>query len=242
MKKAEFGHVPFTGRIRTLILHYLLGHFFALFSFTTYSQAEQSEVTWIITDLLEAKEGISVVGNPNIIDSPFGKAVHFNGKEDGILLEEMPLRNLSEFSVEMLIRFDAGGNHEQRYFHTGSVREDRLLLEMRSNMDTWYLDGMVETGGNWVVLMSPEYVHPFSQWYHIAFTVKKGEQITYVNGNKELEGKIDFTPISEGATSIGVRQNRVSWFQGAIYSIHITNRVLKPDEFILSEEKYFTTD
>lgn len=242
MKNAVFGNESFDVRNRAFLLFYLIGQFLIFVSVTTYSQAERSGVTWIITDLLEAGEGVSVVGNPKIIDSPFGRAVHFNGEEDGIFLEEMPLRNLSEFTVEMLIRFDAGGNHEQRYFHTGSVREDRLLLEMRSNTDTWYLDGMVETSGNWVVLMSPEDVHQFGHWYHIAFTVKKGEQITYVNGIKELEGKVEFTPISEGRTSIGVRQNRVSWFRGAIYSIKITNRILYPNEFILSEQPYFATD
>ena len=242
MKNAVLGNESFTGRNRVLILVYLIGQFLAFVSFTTYSQAEKSTVTWIMTDLLEAKEGVSVVGNPKIIDSPFGKAVHFDGKEDGIFLEEMPLMNLSEFSVEMLIQFDTGSNHEQRYFHTGSVMEDRVLLEMRSDKNTWYLDGMVETRGNWVVLMSPEFTHRLGQWYHIAFTVKEGKQITYVNGNKELEGKIDFSPISKGATSIGVRQNRVSWFKGAIYSIHITNRALNLDEFIISEQQYFITD
>jgi len=242
MKNTVFGNESFTGRNRALILFYLIGQFLVFVSVTTYSQAEKSKVTWIITDFLEAREGVSVVGNPKTIDSPFGRAVHFNGEEDGIISEEMPLRNLSEFTIEMLIRFDAGGNHEQRYFHTGTMMEDRVLMEIRSDMNSWYLDGMVETRGNWVVLMSPEFTHPFGLWYHIAFTVKKGEQITYVNGNKELEGKIDFSPLSEGATSLGVRQNMVSWLKGAIYSILITNRVLNPDEFILSELQYFNTD
>lgn len=242
MKYRVFRNKSFIRERLVLVLPFLIGQFLIFHAVPLFSQAENSEVIWIITDLLADKDNVLVVGNPEVIDSPFGKAVYFDGKEDGIFLTEMPLKNLSEFSIEMLIRFDAGGNQEQRYFHTGSMMQDRVLMEMRSNENTWYLDGMVETRGKWVVLMSPELLHPFGQWYHIAFTVKNGRQTTFVNGCKELEGEIEFSPILEGATSIGVRQNKISWFKGAIYSIRITDRVLDPNEFMLSEEQYFNAD
>ncbi len=135
----------------------------------------------------------------------------------------------------MLIRFDKGGTKEQRYFHAGTVKGDRSLMEMRSSENKWYLDGMFDSKGKWVVLISPEFSHPLGNWYHIAFTVKNGKQATFVNGQKELEGDVEYNPIMEGQTSIGVRQNKISWFKGAIYSIRITNKVLDPKDFLISK-------
>ena len=171
---------------------------------------DKTRVNWVMSDFLQSKEGVSILGNPEIIDSPYGKAVQFDGKQDGILVNQMPLKNLSEFTIEMLIRFDKGGTEEQRYFHTGTVKGDRSLMEMRSSENTWYLDGMFDSKGKWVVLMSPEFSHPLGNWYHIAFTVKNGKQATFVNGQKELEGDVEYNPIMEGQTSIGVRQNKIS--------------------------------
>lgn len=211
-------------------------HLLIFVSTSVFAQKKNSEVVWIISDLLESGENVSVLGNPKKIDSPYGTAVQFDGEDDGIFIDEMPLKGLLEFTIEMLIRFD-GGNWEQRYFHTGMVKigDDRSLMEMRANKDTWYLDGMFESKGKWVVLMDSTLVHPLCKWYHIAFTVKDGEQATFVNGQKELEGDIEFSPITKGKTSIGVRQNKVSWFKGAIYSIRITDKVLDPSEFNISK-------
>jgi len=216
----------------TSLLTGLLIFFTSMYSL---AQIKKSEVVYIISDLIEANENVTVVGNPTEIDSPYGRAVQFNGKDDAIFIDEMPLKDLSEITIEMIIRFDSGGSLEQRYFHTGTMKKDRVLMEMRSNADTWYLDGMFESRKKWVVLISPELTHPLDEWYHIAFTVKNGEQATFVNGQKELEGDVDFSPIKKGKTSIGVRQNKISWFKGAIYSIRITDKVLDPDEFNFSK-------
>lgn len=209
--------------------------FLIFVSTSIFTQKNSSEVVWIISELLESGENITVLGNPKEIDSPYGTAVQFDGEGDAIFIDEMPLKGLSEFTIEMIIWFDSGGSHEQRYFHTGTMKQDRSLMEMRSNADTWYLDGMFESKGKWVVLMSPELVHPLDKWYHIAFTVKDGKQATFVNGQKELEGTVGFSPLVEGRTSIGVRQNKISWFKGAIYSIRITDKVLDPSEFKFSK-------
>jgi len=211
---------------------FLFCSLFLFVSSSVFSQAVMSKKTWIISDLLKEREDVTVLGNPEIIDSPYGYAVQFDGVDDGFLLEEMPLKDLSEFTIEMLIRFDRGGTEEQRYFHTGTVRQDRVLMEMRSDDDSWYLDGMFESKTKWVVLMDQELEHPLDKWYHIAFTVKDGEQATFVNRKKELEGIVEFSPIVDGSTSIGVRQNKISWFKGAIYCIRITDRVINSCEFM----------
>jgi len=200
------------------------------------SQQPKQEETWIITDLLKPKSGVTILGEPEIIESPFGKAVLFDGVDDGILLDKMPLKGLMSYTLEMIIRFDSGGTKEQRVFHTGTMRKDRSLLEIRSNAETWFFDGMVETNNNWVVLMDSTLLHPLGEWYHVAFTVENGRQITYVNGVKELEGTVSFIPIMDGATSIGVRQNKISWFKGAIYSIRISEKVLSPRQFLYNSK------
>ena len=211
---------------------FLFCNFLILVSSSVFSQEEKSEKTWIIADLLNEKEDVTVLGDPTIIDSPYGNAVQFDGVDDGFLLKEMPLKDLSEFTIEMIIRFDRGGTEEQRYFHTGTVKQDRVLMEMRSGENTWYLDGMFESKTKWVVLMDSVLTHPLDEWYHIAFTVENGKQVTFVNGKKELEGTVEFSPIVDGSTSIGVRQNKISWFKGAIYCIRITGKVLRPCEFL----------
>lgn len=211
---------------------FIICNFLILISSSVFSQDNKSEKTWVITDLLNPQKDVTVLGHPKIIDSPYGNAVQFNGVDDGIFLEKMPLKGLSKFTIEMIIRFDRGGHEEQRYFHTGTLKQDRVLMEMRSDDDTWYLDGMFESKGKWVVLMDQEQAHPLDKWYHIAFTVEDGKQVTFVNGKKELEGSVEFSPIIDGSTSIGVRQNRVSWFKGAIYCIRFSDKVLRPCEFM----------
>jgi acetyl esterase/lipase len=54
----------------------------------------------------------------------------------------------------------------------------------------------------------------------------------YVDGVLEATGAVAFKPLGRGRTSIGVRQNRVSWFKGRIHTIRITGRVLKPSDFL----------
>lgn len=195
--------------------------------------AKQKVTEWVVADLLQSKKAdVKVSGNPKVIDCKYGKAVLFNGKDDGIFVNEMPLKGLTQFTVEILIRFDSGGQFEQRYFHCGEVQGNRLLLEMRSNPDNWYLDTYINSTAGDNPLISPELTHSLDQWYHVAFVVSNGKQINYINGKKELAGDIAFSPLMTGQTSIGVRQNKVAWFKGAIYKIRITGKVLTPSEFM----------
>ena len=69
-------------------------------------------------------------------------------------------------------------------------------------------------------------------WYHLAVTVNDGRMETYVNGIRELAGSIPFSPFKGGQVSVGVRQNKVYWFKGAICRIRVTPRVLNRSEFM----------
>jgi hypothetical protein len=54
----------------------------------------------------------------------------------------------------------------------------------------------------------------------------------YINGIKELEGELKLPTLKSGNTSLGMRQNEVSWFRGAIYEIRVSPKALSPDDFL----------
>ena len=207
-----------------------------LLSFGQSSLVQRSYSTeWILSDLIHSDTtGMHLAGKPGLIDCKYGKALLFNGSTDGIFLNQMPLSGLAAFTVEVLICPYGGGAFEQRYFHCGEVRGNRVMLELRSTPTHWYLDAFIQSRDQKKTLIEPAYLHPLDQWAHIAFVVDHQSQITYVNGKKELESNLPIEPFTEGKTSLGVRQNNVSWFRGAIYQIKITPQVLSPGQFLVN--------
>lgn len=198
----------------------------------TYSQSTH-KTEWILSNLISTKtEGIRIAGNPQVIDCKYGKALLFNGSTDGIFLEEMPLAGLKQFTIEVIMRPESGGNFEQRFFHCGEVKGNRVLLELRATKSDWYFDAFITSGEQKKTLIEPTLLHPLDQWYHLAFVIANGKQETYINGKKELESQIEIVPLQGGKTSIGVRQNEQSWFKGAIYKIKISPEALDPNKFM----------
>jgi hypothetical protein len=188
---------------------------------------------WILNDLISSGgSGIRVAGKPQTVPCQYGKALQFDGLADGVFLDSMLLEGLNQFTIEMIICPYGGGNFEQRFFHCGEVRGDRVLLELRSTRSGWYLDAFIKSGDQQKTLIEPTFLHPPDRWTHIAFVVDHEKQLTYVNGQKELESRIEVLPLHGGKTSIGVRQNELSWFKGAIYQIKITRAALRADQFL----------
>jgi hypothetical protein len=188
---------------------------------------------WLLSDLVENKtDSVQIKGKPGIVDFKNNQAIFFNGSSDAIFLESMPLTGYEQFTIEVIFRPASGGNFEQRFFHCGEVQGDRVMLELRSTVTDWYFDAFIKAGPGQHTLIEPELLHPLDQWYHIAFVIDHGKLETFVNRKKELEGKIEMTPLKNGKTSIGVRQNEVSWFKGAIYKIRITPEALVPENFM----------
>lgn len=188
---------------------------------------------WKISELLESNDyGIKLSGNPTIVDSQYGKAVRFNGKDDGIFLDINPIMNMDEFTVEAIFYPDNDGQFEQRFLHIGMDKEDRLLLETRTtNNNQWYLDAFIAIGNSINPLFDKEKLHSTNEWHHIAFVIDGNNLTSYVDGIKELTGKGELAPMKSGQTSIGVRQNKISWFKGIIYNIKITHEALLPERF-----------
>lgn len=190
-------------------------------------------IEWTINRLLKKKmDSVKVLGSPTIVPTKYGKAVEFNGKDAAIFIDKMPLAGLEAFTVEMIFNPYSGGNFEQRIFHCGEITNSRVLLELRSVPKGWYFDAFIKAGNERHTLIDSTLVHPHNQWYHVAFVVNHGQLTTYINGEKELEGKINMSAFYTGKTSIGVRQTENSWFKGMIYKIKVTPNVLSPRQFM----------
>jgi hypothetical protein len=188
---------------------------------------------WILSSLIKKlPEGIRIKGKPEIIKCKYGKAIAFDGSSDAIFIDKMPLKDLTKFTIEIIIQPQSGGNFEQRFLHCGEIQGDRILLELRSTEKGWYFDAFVKTGDQQLALIDPNLLHPSDQWYHLAYVINNGKLETFINGKKELDGNVIFSPLKEGRTSIGVRQNEVSWFKGAIYAVRFTNNALSSEEFM----------
>ncbi|UCH62079.1 MAG: LamG domain-containing protein [Fidelibacterota bacterium] len=175
------------------------------------------------------------LGSPGEVESPSGMALEFDGRHDGILLGINPLAGLEQFTVEVLFCPYPAGHHEQRFLHMGECHDDRMLFETRVvDNNSWYLDTYLSVGGRDKTMMNKGFEHPLGQWYHAALTCDGSQLTNFVDGSPELSCAFEFIPLTGGQTSIGMRQNRVSWFKGAISTIRVAPVILAPKEFLTS--------
>ena len=200
----------------------------------TKTSGGDGSTVWIIADYDHAlPQGVAKSGDPAVVESPYGKALYFDGKDDALFFPSNALSGLREFTIEVIFRPDSDGPKEQRFLHFGYAEGDRVLLETRVTDDgQWYLDTFVKSGDFGKALIDPERLHPADQWHHVAYVLKEGQLRNYVNGTLELEGEVVFEPMEGGAQSLGVRLNRVYWFKGAVYQVRVTAKALSPDGFL----------
>lgn len=200
------------------------------------AQAKTHRITWTFDNLNSiGKLRPQVLGEPKIEDSPVGKAVVFDGVDDAVYLPRHPLAGAAKFTTEAIFRPD-GGAFEQRWLHLASndpVNQTRMLFEIRVVGDSWYLDSFVKGKGYSQVLIDPNKLHPVGRWYHVAQTFDGTTYRSYVDGVLEGEAKVEgFVPQGPGATSVGVRYNRVNFFHGAVRMTRFTDRALAPADFL----------
>ena len=129
----------------------------------------------------------TVLGHPRVIDTPAGKAVEFNGVDDGLQLDVHPLAGAETFTFEAVFRPD-GGNAEQRWFHleqnpaSGSDDNSRMLFEIRVIDGQWCLDAFNKSGPVQKALMNRQNLHPLGRWFHLAAVYDGKEFRSYVDG------------------------------------------------------------
>ena len=181
-------------------------------------------------------EILEVCGGPTVFETACGPAWHFDGEDDAFFFDSVPVAGLEEFTLEVVFRQDPTASFEQRFLHMGTMG-NRVLFETRVNPDsTWYFDAFVRLGESKAessVLIDPEKTHPAGEWYSLALAASPEGLSSYVDGQLQFSSDLAYRPlITEGSTSLGVRQNRVCWFKGDILKIRTTPRALKPEELL----------
>ncbi len=206
----------------------------------TESVKKSSIEIWKL-DSLNSINGHSVekLGQPKVVQTPFGAAVSFDGDGDRLLVDNNPLVDATEFTIEIIFKANDvyPANKEPRVFHIESSDSPnrRITIELRLNdQHQWYLDTFIKSDNSQFTLIDAAKVHPVGEWVHVAMTYKEREFISYVNGEKELNGQVNYLPIPANAkASIGARMNQIHWFNGEVLQVRIAKRALLPKEFRL---------
>lgn len=205
---------------------------FASFAATaTFSQS----TTWKLDNLNKiGGYKIEVLGQPKVIKTDKGKAIEFDGVDDGIFIETNPLAGARSFTIEAFFRPAADGLAEQRWLHVEDLEnvESRAMLETRVIKDLWFLDTFLKSGENRLPLYAEKFKHATGRWYHVALVYDGTEMRHYIDGKLELSGKIAMKPFGPGRVSIGVRQNKVYWFKGAVRKVRFSHAALTPEQFL----------
>lgn len=218
---------------------YFLAVICALCSACSTTPSEKTADIWLINSFTSIGGAeVTVQGNPEIINTPVGTAVRFDGDGDRLLVDKNPLLDAQEFTIEIIFNPAAAfpENSEPRFFHIEAHDNPnrRLTIELRLNeKNQWYLDAYIKSELSQLTLIDPTKVHPIGAWAHAAVTYKNREFVSYVNGKKELTGQVDFMPLSPHAkTSVGARMNEIHWFKGEIAKVRISHRALLAEEFL----------
>jgi hypothetical protein len=192
-------------------------------------------VVWQV-DSLERIGGhpVTVLGSPRVVDAPGGRAVEFDGIDDGLVLDSNPLAGLERFTAEVLFEPAPGGPEEQRFLHfEESDTGNRALIELRLLPGAgWCLDTFLRYGQASLTQIDRSLLHPAGRWHAAALSFDGRTMTHYVDGVRELAGDVAFKPLGPGQTSIGVRLNRRSWFKGRIRTVRVTPEVLPADRLL----------
>jgi hypothetical protein len=196
---------------------------------TPDAAAVAAGVVWRLDNLTSiGGHPVQVVGAPVVVDDAGGRAIEFDGVDDGLFLDVNPLERLERFTIEAVVAPSTVGPEEQRFLHVAEAgSESRAMMETRVLPGgTWTLDTFLRSGTVSLALLDRANTHPGDRWHVAALTFDGTTMAHYVNGVRELSGPVAFKPLGPGRTSIGVRQNLVSWFKGRIRAIRFTPEVL----------------
>jgi hypothetical protein len=197
-------------------------------------------VVWILDNLSSiGGRAVTVVGAPRVVETPVGPAIEFDGKGDGLFLDLNPIAGLERFTVEALIEPAADGPAEQRFLHLAEQGSDnRVMLETRILPGaTWCLDTYLRHDPDSLTLIDRARTHRADAWYAVALVYDGAKMKHFVDSVLDAEGSVRFAPIGQGRTSIGVRQNKVSWFKGRMALVRVTPEALTPERLLRVSRK-----
>jgi hypothetical protein len=178
------------------------------------------------------KYAVTPSGSPSVVEEKDGRSMCFQGEPDAAFLDVNPIAGWNSFTIEALLKPRTAGTAEQRFLHIEDERAARVLLELRIvSPNEWALDTFLfDSPESRLTLLDRTRVHSTDEWHWVALTYDGTTMTQYVDGVRELEGKLAFRPMSPGKMSLGVRLNKVSWYQGCIREVRYTPRALAAAE------------
>lgn len=201
------------------------------------SPDSDKSTVWTLKDATRVGSHVTeVVGAPRI--SGADNAIVFDGQGDGLFVPANPVAGWSAFTIEVRFKPDGSGSEEQRFLHLEDDLKHRVLMETRVRDRQWSLDTFLfQDAEHRLTLLDRTKLHPTDRWFWVALVYDGSKMSSYVNGELELAGEVAFMPMTTGRSSIGVRQNRVSWFKGAIAEVRFTPEALTADRLRREHER-----
>jgi hypothetical protein len=192
------------------------------------------EITWSLSNpkLIGGFNPV-ILGNPVIKAEGKDSSIYFNGTGDGLIIPTIPIEGWSKFTIEVLFKPDGDGGKAPRFIHFEDTALNRGTFELRSTNDgQWYFDGFLKNGktNKGFTLIDSTKLHPVNKWFWAALAYDGKKMYSYINGQRELEGGIDFPPMNKGNISLGVRLNKVNWFKGQIREIRFHPEALDAEK------------
>jgi hypothetical protein len=229
-RKKGFMASPFTGPISLILVALGLLGCAASGSESTGKNAGPNPTIWKFDDT-KSIGGISpveVLGSPKVQPLSSGTGMQFNGTSDGLIIPANPIKGFSQFTIEVHFKPDSGGPEEQRFLHIQDEQTNRALMETRLTSAGWALDTFLYTPQSQLPLLDRTKLHPPDRWTWVALVYDNGTMTSYVDGQQELQGQVAFVPMVDGKISLGVRQNKVSWFKGVIGEVRFHPAAITP--------------
>jgi len=194
----------------------------------------RADETWRL-DNLRAVAGhpLTVLGAPRADEAGAIPALRFDGAHDGIFVPAIPIAGAKAFTIEVRFSPAADAPAAQRFFHLQDAAGARALIEIRTSAKGWWLDTYLWTGREsapGTTLIDPQRVHPAGPWYWVALRFDGRTMTSFVNGRQELQGEVKLAPFGDGQVSLGVRQNKVYWFKGAIAEVRFHDAALPAEK------------
>jgi len=136
-----------------------------------------------LSDLADIRARFTVVGNPTIINSPYGKALHVspgNNITATYQVGRFPHGTTGDFSVVFRIR-----TTDNSHAVLGNKRIDGDTKGFSVRIGSGEIILKVGDGGGYTEIISVTEIDD-GEWHHVAFTVdRNGNSYVYVDSNQE---------------------------------------------------------
>ncbi|MDE1178201.1 MAG: LamG domain-containing protein [Edaphobacter sp.] len=224
----------------------------AIIALTVPGLAQQA-TTWRFDNLTKIGGAqVITVGAPQVIDTPIGKAIHFEGRGntnssnpesgnpvgDALFLNVAPLSGDATYTFEVIFRPSSKGAPAQRFFHMqDNNSQSRRMFEIRIVGSQWCLDTVgidVDHGTEQhgvTLVCDTAHLHPLDRWYAVAATYDGKTLRGYVDGKLQGEIAVTLAPLPPGTTSVGTRIDKRDFFTGDVYSARFQPGLASPADF-----------